>query len=298
MKFDEDRIKLICDWLIKNKSHYDCNFYKMWLAIEILRVIIGNEWTNQAVLPNIHPTKSKATRSAIDFLRTDKLGFQFQERVYRLAQRLYDIQDITGLEKVIRGITSGDIYGGYAEIEAGSFLKRRNITFEFVIPSGKKGYDFDIKITSDPAINCEVKHKIESTLPSKEVLEITLTSANKQVPDSKPALFFIKIPEGWINSSDLKSVVKRTKGTFFPRNENVLGFVLHWEERDKINDGIFYWKYRYEENPFCSINIEEVNNKLKMSVGLEDTITSLMKKYIKKCQNYPSITRKSLLKRF
>jgi len=281
MKFNEKMVGDVCKTLELKYPGRSCDFYRFGLAVEMLRVLISNEWVNQAIFPNDHPTKSKKTQEAIIFLKSKEIGFQFQERVYRLAQRLYDIQNITGLEMVIKKIINGDTYGGYAEIEAGSFFKRRNIDFDFIIPSGIKGHDFDIKISGSPAINCEVKHKIEATSLSKKILEKTLSLANEQVPNTEPALFFIKIPEEWIVNQALINVVERTMGTFFPRNKNVLGFILHWEERDKTNNGGFYWKYKYEKNPLCSLISKEITNKLEMKINLEDSIVLLIKKNIK-----------------
>lgn len=287
MKFEEEGVKYVCDWLTQNKPEQDCDFYKMWIGVEILRALIDNEWTNQAIFPNDHPATSKETQSAISFLRTNEIGFQLQERVFRLANRLFDIQDVPNLDKVVSAIKEGDIALGYAEIEASSFFKRRNIEHEFVVPTGEKGKDFDIKI-NELNINCEVKHKIEETAPSKRALERTLSSAKEQVPSDESALFFIKIPEEWIAHNDIKNIVERVKGSFFPRSKNVLGFILHWEERFLENEGIFYWKYRYERNIHCDKQNDEFTDKiLNVDVDLNDSITKLMNKYLKKCKNYP-----------
>lgn len=286
MKFPEDRIRFVCDWLVKNKPDKDCDFYKMWISVEILRVLVDNEWTNQVIFPKNHSTTSVVIREAIKFLKTDTNGLQFQERISRLAIRLYDIQDIAGLQRIVDFLKNGNIALSYAEIEAGSFFFRRGIQYEFVIPSGIKGKDFDIRLT-EYGVNCEVKHKIEDTNPSKKTLEKTLSAAKKQVPHDEPAMFFIKIPVEWIKYSYLKRVIERTKGTFFPRSLNVLGFILHWEEPDDNREGIFFWKYRYEVNSFCTYKNERLTGLILGEIELRDTIVRLMNKYIKKCNNYP-----------
>jgi len=288
MKFEEQRIADICKWLEENHPKKDCDFYKIWLSIDILRVLIGNDWTNQSIFPNIHPTSSKAVQDAIKFLRTKEISHHFQERVSKLAIRLYNIQSVLGFEKVVNEILFGDIYGGYAEIEAGDFFMRRNVYFEFVIPTGKKGKDFDIRINTTPSVNCEVKHKIESTEPGKDVLESTLSLANKQVPHNEPALFFIKIPEEWVCHKDFRNIVERVKGTFCSRNRHVVGFILHWEEKFFKTEGIFFWKYTYEENNFCSINTGDISKQLKVQVDPMDIFVQMLSKYVKKCQHYPS----------
>ncbi len=288
MKLDENDIKLICDSMVANYPDKDCDSYKMLLSLEVLRAMMGDEWTNQAIFPNNHHVTSKTVLDAVNFLQTNRPGFVFQERVSKLAVHLYNIRDVVGLQKVIDEIKSGNIYGGYAELEAGDFLLRRNIPFEFVIPSGQKGQDFDIKINTNYTINCEVKHKIESTHPSKEALEATLSAANKQVPKNQPALFFIKVPISWIRHADFRGIVERTKGTFFPRNENVLGFILYWEETVQGGDGMFHWKYKFEKNSRLSVNVGNIQEELTAEVEPLDTFVYELRKHIKKCQDYLS----------
>lgn len=288
MRFPEERLKALCDSLVMKYPDSDCDFYKMALSVEVLRELVDNEWTNQAIFPNHHPVTSKSVQEAIVFLRTGDTGFQFQERVSKLAIRLLNTQEVKGLQKVVQEIRSGDIYGGYAELEAGDFLMRRDIPFEFVIPSGEKKKDFDIRITTEPRINCEVKHKIESTTISKKALESVLSSANKQVPADEPALFFIKIPEEWVKSPDFKSVVERVSGTFLPRNTHVVGFVLHWEERVPGNEGHFFWKYHLEENKDLSLNAGDVSRQLGVTVDPLDAFVRIMQRNIEKCRTYLS----------
>jgi hypothetical protein len=287
MDFSEDRVRFVCDWLIKNKPNQDCDFYKMRISIEILRVLVDNEWTNQAIFPNNHPVTSPAVQEAIKFLRTNIIGFQFQERVCRLAVRLYNIQNIAGLNRVIDSLKAGDITLAYAEIEASDFFFRRGIQHEFVAPSGIKGNDYDIRLTTH-GVNCEVKHKIEDTNPSKETLERTLSAAKAQVPAEEPAILFVKIPVEWVRSPEISGIVERAKGTFFPRSLNILGIIIHWEEPSMEKEGAFFWKFRYEINSNCRfVNPELTDLILNKEATLGDSITVLMNKFISKCSDYP-----------
>lgn len=289
MQFSEDRVRFVCDWLSKNHPDKDCDFYKMWISTEILRVLVGNEWVNQAVFPNNHSVTSPEVQETIRFLRSRESGFQFQERVSRFANRLYDIQEVPGLERVVKSLIEGDIALSYAEIEASSFFFRRGIEHEFITPTGNKGRDFDICLTKD-GVNCEVKHKIEETDPSRKTLETTLSRAKAQVPEAEPAIFFIKIPIEWVRYSGIKEIIERTKGNFFPRSNNVLGFILYWEEPVQEREGAFFWKFRYEVNLTCEFKNDELAKSIiNKEVERNDSIVSLMNKYIKKCDGYPNI---------
>lgn len=286
MNFSEDRVRFVCDWLVKNKPNQDCDFYKMWISIEILRVLIDNEWTNQAIFPNNHPTTSSAVQEAIKFLRADTIGYQFQERVGRLAVRLYNIQNVLGLNRIIGSLRAGDIALAYSEIEASDFFIRRGVQHEFVTPSGIKGDDYDIRLVAQ-GVNCEVKHKIEDTVPSKKALERTLSAAKAQVPSEEPAILFTKIPVEWVRCPEISEIVERTKGTFFPRSSNILGIIFHWEEPSTEREGAFFWKFRYEINSDCRFENSELSNLiLNKEAILGDSITVLMNKFISKCSDY------------
>lgn len=287
-EFTEARVKHTCDWLMRNHPEQHCDFYKFWIAVEILRVLVDNEWTNQTIFPDIHPNTSSSVQSAVTYLRADTRGFQFQERVSKLAIRLYDSQYIPGLNRVTKSLIKGDIALAYAELEASSFFVRRSIEHEFVTACGEKGKDYDIRLIAY-GVNCEVKHKIESTVPSKEALEKTLSVAKSQVPSNEPALFFVKIPIAWVQHPGMASIVDRTKRTFFPRSPHVMGIILHWEELQIERAGMFFWKFRYELNDTCTLANKELSEViLKQDVGARDSIVELMNRYISKCSNYPA----------
>ncbi len=285
MKFDERMVRHACSSLESRYPSKDCLFYRFGLAIEILRVLVDNEWVNQVIFPNDHPIKSKATEKAMTFLRSKGIGYQFQERVYRLATRLYQLKDVPNISQVIENIKNGDLEGAYAEIEAGRHLHSRNIPFIYVLPRGTKGLDFDIEITSPVRINCEVKHKIEGTALSKETLERTLSDAKSQVPENEPSLLFIKIPEEWIRSPEISGTIERTLGTFFPRSINVIGIMFRWEERGG-GQGVFLWKYRFEENPHFADTpeISEIIDKLVGGPVHQDILDDLARGNIRACQ--------------
>ncbi len=245
---DERELKIICEIIKKEHPGKDADYYKMFLSTEVLRLMIDNEWVNQAIFQQ-HPTKEKKNYAAFEYLRSEVNGYEWQERVSKLAERVYNLRRVSNIEHIIDKIKSGELLSSYAELEVGRHLYSRGISFEFVIPKGIKGQDFDIKVTTPLAVNCEVKHKIESTVLSQNTLTDAIRSANDQIPHSEPAIIFIKIPGEWLLDQSFSEIINKTFEPFFIRNSShIIGIMLRWEQSDAQVPGIFYWKYNFYDN--------------------------------------------------
>lgn len=234
----------------------DSDFYKMFLSIELLRIYFGNEWVN-IVIFNKNLEGYEKHFEARNFLRSAQIGFQWQERVRRLAERLYNLQNVKNMDKIIEKIKQGEFSSRFAEIEAATHFHRCRILFEFVNPIGKKGRDFDIKILTNPPINCDVKHKLENIYRDDKIIiksiKKTLRKARNQVPFNKFSLFLIKIPENWNKKS---SLIVNVLNEFLEEKESkkVIAVILRWEERDSNYNGAFYWKFFLQKNKSFKAN--------------------------------------------
>lgn len=254
-KISQNQLSIMIQTIKKKYPNRDKDFYKMFLSVELLRIYLGNAWVNVAVFDKNIEGHNKHLE-AIKFLKSSLKGFQWQERVRRLAERIYNLQNIKNIEIVIEEIKQGNFESRFAEIEGATHFYRAKIPFEFINPIGKKGKDFDIKIITDPPINCDVKHKLEDIKRNKKIIvksiKKTLRKARQQVPFREVSLFLIKIPEAWDKKD--KYIVNALEEFFKEeKSKNVLAVILRWEERDKKNKGIFYWKYSLRRNENFSI---------------------------------------------
>ncbi len=281
----EKELKIICDTLKKVHPNKDIDFYKMGLAVEVLRLMIDNEWVNQSIF-NQHKTRDKKNVDAYNFFRSETNGYQWQERIFRFAERVFNLRNVKNYDSVIEDIISGELVSRFAEIETGRHLKSRGFDFEFIEPSGKKGQDFDIKIVSKKTINCEVKHKIESTALSEKTIKKTLSKANKQFPHDTPALIFLRIPSEWKQEENFRETFESACDEFFQRNKgHILGVVLRWEQEDDIQKGMFHWFYdvfknKYFEHEVITTSIlNQISEPVIVSswIDFHDFITEYMK---------------------
>jgi hypothetical protein len=281
-KISLEQIKIICKTLKEKFPGKDRDFYKMGLSTELLRIMVDNEWVNQAIFQE-HKIKPQNTEEDRSFFKTSSGGYQWQERVRRLAERIFNLQNINNIDDIIEKIKEGNLTSRFAELEIGTTFYRRNIPFGFVKPQGKKGFDFDIIINLNPPINCEVKHKIESTEISKKIISKSLNKARLQIPKEEPAIIGLKIPEEWTRHEEMVNILTETFDNFFKNNKNIIAILIRWEERDSNHKGVFFWKYKVECNKHSnkitkdvSKLIDKINSKPSKWIDFESVLNDCL----------------------
>jgi hypothetical protein len=159
---------------------------RYFLATVVLRHYLGAIWCDECVKPG-QTDVPRGRRAGRRFLRTDKNGskdgHRHQERVERLAELLYNLQDVQGIAGRRAGIQEGAVESTYAELEfAGHFL-RQGVPVRFLDRSGVKGNDYDLDAGQGAtAVCCEVKCKLESTDLGENTIINTLNTARNQMP--------------------------------------------------------------------------------------------------------------------
>ena len=233
----------------------DFAFLLFGLAEQYLRFVFGRNWVNQ-ILYGIHPRVSRQKRPGRYFLRAeieaadDRL--RGQERAIRLAEILFNLQAVEGIDGRVSALSDGPVEDTYAELEAGHYLRRRGVSFQFVTASGKRGLDYDgeILLPDGTKVNCEMKCKVESTQLSKASILSTLRYARRQLPRDELAIVFMKIPEAWLSQPEISAVSEQALSDFFRSTSRVLAVVMRWEEVLLQPDGAgaIVYKYRLERN--------------------------------------------------
>jgi len=230
-------------------------FYCFGLAIELLRIYLGNEWANRVIFPYEEPS-TKSESKAKEFLKTNNTllqnRYRNQDRIIRFAELLYNLQDVLGIDNVISKIKSQGLESYLSELECASFFKRRNIGIEFVVESGEigKDYDLEIKISDSIYIPCEIETKIESTHLSKKSIWNTLDKGRKQLPRDCPGIIFLKIPEAWIREKEINEEFEQSLNKIFRNTSRIVGVIISWEQWEWGIQQIRLSKYRIEKNIF------------------------------------------------
>lgn len=153
------------------------------------------------------------------------------DRVFWLAQSLFNQHDVEGIERVIDDIRKGQVQASCEELEFGSQLKKAAVRFRYVSPSteqGKKSPDIEIVLPDGQSMYCEIEGKEETTPLSPGSMYSSLEHARKQLPKGKPGLIVLKLPEEWISQSDLPDVAKDSLARFFRQTNRVVAVVFRW----------------------------------------------------------------------
>jgi hypothetical protein len=213
---------------------------------------VDNEWTNQVVFGE-HPTVAGGNRPGRAFMRAEATDvedlYRNQQRALRIAELLFNLQDVDGIDARVDALRSGMLESTYAELECGAFLRRRGVTFRYVTPSGSKGADYDaeVHLPDGPKVNCEMKCKAEGTELGEGAVLNPLQAARKQLPAGEPGLVFLKVPESWVKRPEVAEVVPKIIDGFLRNTSRVKAVVVRWEEQHLQSHGsMTVYRYRLE----------------------------------------------------
>lgn len=172
-------------------------------ALFVLNHYFGMKWTERWIMSRRGEKggflrNGWATR---DHVEAHKL------RVLILAELLVNLQDAPGFLSVLEPMVHKGVEVGIAELEAGAFLKKRGIKFNFNVPSGVRGRDYDLNIDLNGLYVCgETKCKVEATAPTvKSFLNSVEDARHKNLHANQPGAVFIKIPQIWYENVDFKA---------------------------------------------------------------------------------------------
>jgi hypothetical protein len=154
-------------------------------------------------------------------------------RVVQLAELLYNLQGIPGLDHCLDRMFSGQIEPTVAELDFGMFLRRQGAVFSYVAPTGVKGRDYDVDVLYEGGtVACgDIKCKIEGTDYTESSLLNSLKKAQKQFPSDRPGIIFVKVPQRWVDLSTgnlgVETDVSETLAKFFQATKRVVLVVFY-----------------------------------------------------------------------
>ena len=252
----------------------DADFVRFGMATQYLRAFVDSEWTNQMVFGQ-HPTVSRNNRKGRVFMRAEPMEaeerFRSQERTVRIAELLFNLQNVEGIDARLEDLRLGRVESTFAELEAGAFLRRRGVRFRYINPSGTKGADYDAEIPLHEKIkvNCEMKSKTEGTDLSEGAVRNPLQNARKQLPPGEPGLVFLKVPEPWVQQPEAARILPTTIDNFLRSTSRVTAVVLRWEEQQLVRSGgaLILYKFRLERGSPPKVVAPPVERLLTVLTG-------------------------------
>lgn len=123
-------------------------------------------------------------------------------RVVELAESIFNLQKIEGVHECLNRLrTADDIEPTIAELHVGKMIYANEWPFVFVVPGPGRTYDFEIQY-GEWKVAADVKCKIDSPSPNAKGIAKALSRSRTQLPKDGPGIFFVKLPQQWMEYPD------------------------------------------------------------------------------------------------
>jgi hypothetical protein len=172
------------------------------LAGGILRAYLGAEWFEKHVMPE----GRKKGFLSVDDSDPYKREVSFI-RLIDLAEAFYNLQNVPGFDECLyRMRQAAEIEGPLAEFDFARMLFFNKVTFRFVETTGvkKRDYDFDIIYPNGVAACADSKCKMHTAEFTENGLFNVFKKARGQLPNDRPGIIFVKVPERWPDEDEFK----------------------------------------------------------------------------------------------
>lgn len=222
----------------ENDRKFRIDILEYAISINIIAVITNNNWILQTCTKTYNTTDYYLkTLDNVDTIDNKK----HKRRIKTLAEMLFNLQDIQGIDDLIKKITKDSIEPLFAELEVARLLlcdENKKYRFEFNKPSGIKGKDYDCKIQYNSETICgEIKCKVEETQFSKRTILNSLVAAKHQLPKDTEGMIFLKIPSLWAETEDLDSLKNEAISEFLRNSSRKLTVYPFWDVWRVFNNG-------------------------------------------------------------
>jgi hypothetical protein len=128
-----------------------------------------------------------------------------------------------------------------AELHIGKMLYANDWPFRFRVPQGKRGDSYDLEIRYMDQVVCgDVKCKIVSPIPDSKTITNTLSNSRDQLPSDKPGVFFVKIPQQWMEYDGWEMITVQGAIDFFERGTKRVSSIAFYAEPIHLMDNIAY----------------------------------------------------------
>jgi hypothetical protein len=184
-----------------------------WLGVHILRLFFGPDWLDRYVLK---PKPNTFFAFDEDDLRSYHIH---QLRVITLAEMIFNMQRMSGLDNPLSQVKSGGIHieSGYSELEVGKLLMMFGIAFRYVTPRGERGDNYDVELfhPNGQLIRADIKCKLERSELGTNTIRNTLADAYDQVPPDEPGMLIVKVPQDWMLAEGFREQFDAQAQLFF-----------------------------------------------------------------------------------
>lgn len=213
------------------------------IALGIVKYFLGNDWIEKHINPEI-PEKGFVRLAKAD----DPTGYIQSFRIVDLGELLFNLQHIEGFDACVERMKSGPPEPSIAELDIGRMLYINNHSFRFIIPTGRKKFDYDFEISFGQWTICaDAKCKISNTAISVNTIINTLHEGREQLPANTPGALFVKIPQEWMTTPHYEQMMVESAETFFSRGTGRIVSVKFYIAPFHVQNGFLAQGHRFKE---------------------------------------------------
>jgi hypothetical protein len=116
--------------------------------------------------------------------------------------------------------------------------------FHFVVPSGRRGSDYDMEVYNDQRhLACvSAKCKIETTDMSMASIMNTLNGARDQLPSNVPSMIFVRVPHEWVGDDFRMTPFGNVVTEFLRGTKRIVSVTIYfmdiWKDAEHMADVI------------------------------------------------------------
>jgi hypothetical protein len=199
------------------------------LAVSVVRHFFGHQWYLDQVFQDAEGSRPEG------FMRIDytpgPMGESKTSRLLDFAENLFNLQHIDGFDDRVNQMRADSmIESTHAEFDFARFLHIHDIDFDFVVPRGVAGKDYDYRIRyADGRIACaDAKCRLEGTEMRAETIVNALKKArSKNLPPDEPGAVFVKVPAAWLEDEAMRKGIAETVCGFLRNTGRILSVVIY-----------------------------------------------------------------------
>jgi hypothetical protein len=198
------------------------------LATNVIGHFFGKEWV-KANIPQDAANTNPPGFFRMDFSSPEKRDLK-NARMLDFAETLFNLQHVEGFDDRVDQMRTGDAESCLAEFDFAKLLYIHDVDFRFVIPSGRKGRDYDYRIAfRDGRSACaDAKCRIESSEIRPDAIRHALETARKKnLPRDEPGIVFVKVPQAWVEVREIPNELMDVAADFLRQTERVVLVVLY-----------------------------------------------------------------------
>jgi len=220
------------------------------LAVSVVRHFFGHQW----YFDHVHQDAVGSCPNG--FMRIDytpgPVGESKTSRLLDFAENLFNLQHIDGFDDRVNQMRADSmIESTFAEFDFARFLYIHDIDFQFVVPCGVAGkdYDYRVRFADGREICADAKCRLEGTQMRAETIVNALKKArSNNLPDDKPGAVFVKVPASWLEDEAMRKGIAETVRGFLRNTQRIVSVVVYAVVTIELKDRkMMLFRHRFQE---------------------------------------------------